>query len=446
MATAALEGRVFTAAAVADAIGIDRDTVVDLLDEKLAASEPPLVVEVDPAVVHLDDGRTRLLWRYGFASQLDWHAARTRLATPEERAERAAALAGALRDLYGDHNRAAAATICALLRLAGDLDGANHFQRIANFGLERDLLRAQAERLLADEAAPRNWVAEQLLHAVAGLHDTDGPQAVLRYARRAAELAEDERLSIDARVMEADALLSLSAIDDAERLLAPLASGASLAPSRMIRFGRIMGEFFLRRNDFPAAREWAGRALTQAIAAGNLNAEANLRCVLTRVERRAGDLAEARRHAERWLHCTRVVGDLDDEGYAAYEVAMLDWSDDRQAAREGFKFALHAAQETSKPVIEAIVRSALGALATEEGDLGEGLAQLERALELHLRTGDERFEGVTRYRLAEALAAQGHRGQARDEVELALPKLSASGDVSVEKNARDLAARLGLPV
>jgi tetratricopeptide (TPR) repeat protein len=250
----------------------------------------------------------------------------------------------------------------------------------------------------------------------------------------------------DARLHEADALHRLSDFDAAEEVLSPLTTKmpTKLPVDRLINMGRIMGEINTRRNRYAAARRWLAPALEAAIAAEDLGAESELRCVLSRLERRVGNSVEARRHAVRWLECARAQDDLASQGEASYELAMIDWSVDREAARQGLRFALDTARETSKQVVEAQVRSALGALAIEDSAIDDAYAQLKRALTLHLETGDERFEGVTRYRLARLHVALGEVDQAKTELEMALPKIERAGDIGIETAARKLLAELDL--
>ena len=76
LACAALEGRTFTADAVAAALGWDRDELIDLLDDQLA----PLVVEAGGLSIATDAGVVQNAWRYRFERALDWRIARMRFA------------------------------------------------------------------------------------------------------------------------------------------------------------------------------------------------------------------------------------------------------------------------------------------------------------------------------------------------------------------------------
>lgn len=72
---AALEGRHFTADAVARVLGRDRDELVDFLDDTLVRGEDrPEGVLVEEESVPIDDPRSgrRYLCRYAFTSDLYW--------------------------------------------------------------------------------------------------------------------------------------------------------------------------------------------------------------------------------------------------------------------------------------------------------------------------------------------------------------------------------------
>jgi len=72
LACAALEGRRFTAPAVAAARGWDSDETIDFLDDLVDSDRPDGLVIDDGFITVSDERGTRHLSMYRFARELDW--------------------------------------------------------------------------------------------------------------------------------------------------------------------------------------------------------------------------------------------------------------------------------------------------------------------------------------------------------------------------------------
>jgi len=69
LALASLEGREFTANAIAELTGQDSDALIDFLDDKLVEIDSRTAILIESAHV---ETTTTTLWRYKFKSELDW--------------------------------------------------------------------------------------------------------------------------------------------------------------------------------------------------------------------------------------------------------------------------------------------------------------------------------------------------------------------------------------
>jgi len=171
LACGALEGIRFTADAVAMALGWDRDDLIDFLDERLVQSEDNpdgLLLEDDNVNVLRPDGATRTLWRYSFVSDLHWLALdRYGFANEQrpdksdsERWEKTAALVNTLEETYAPEERLVAAPLARLLQRIGHTEAAQHYQRMADYSADRELMRQRALYLLTinkDDWDPSQW-------------------------------------------------------------------------------------------------------------------------------------------------------------------------------------------------------------------------------------------------------------------------------------------------
>jgi tetratricopeptide (TPR) repeat protein len=132
LSCAALEGNAFTADAVAAALGLPRDEVIDLLDELCEGEGPSVLLrDLGGIAVRGVDGGSRHMWRYGFVRAIDWRVARMRLGDGRTDTDISARLADELIAHYGPQKRVVAHIIAALLKHAGREDEGREFAELA---------------------------------------------------------------------------------------------------------------------------------------------------------------------------------------------------------------------------------------------------------------------------------------------------------------------------
>jgi hypothetical protein len=131
LAFGALEGRRFTAAAVARALNHDQNEVEDLLDE-LVAEVPEEGILRPPWLLKVQDlphGGHRVMWRYEFTNSLLWRAARERLSDlPSKTA--AAQMVDAVVASFGGEAPLILPTLARLADLAGDPSRAARYRAL----------------------------------------------------------------------------------------------------------------------------------------------------------------------------------------------------------------------------------------------------------------------------------------------------------------------------
>ena len=184
LTVAALEGRDFTAEAVAHALGRSRDEVVDELDDELV--EAGLIEEVGLITIH-EPGGTRHLWQYRFVSELDRLSLRAMAGGYSER------LAEGLVAAFGAASELIAPTLARLFEAAGNAELAGIFWAQTRLG-DDDVALWRAARLLSGPppaSALERQVATEAFLAAAQLR-FDGPYADgLAYAQAALRDALD---------------------------------------------------------------------------------------------------------------------------------------------------------------------------------------------------------------------------------------------------------------
>ena len=409
---AALEGRRFTAEGVAAALRRDRDEVIDLLDERLARdADHPLGLVVEDGSVEVDDetGR-RTLWRYRFAAELDWLTlSRHHGLTDARRSERAGELARALRELYGGQAHRIAHALARLFMLAGDLDTARHFARMADNGVSREVILWRARAVLDapdphDHAGRRR--ASQLLTAAAGELFHSGPFTDgLRFADAAHRLA------------------SLRG-DQAEAL-------------------QLTGHHQAMLGEYEQARTTLRRARPLFREIGDRHGEAVTRHELARIDVEQGNYDEARAEFTWVLALCRELGDLRGEAVTRHELVQIDVAQGNyDEARAELTRVLARRRDLGDRHSEAVTRHALAWIDVARGRYDEARAELIPVLALFRELGDLHGEAVTRHDLARIDVAQGNYDEARAELTRVLARRRELGDRNGEAITRHMLARI----
>ena len=175
LACAALEGRRFTAPAIAAAWARDVDETIDFFDEVLLCDcEHPDGFVNDEGFDSVSDERgTRSLATYSFSRDLDWRLFRTYGLSDAERRHISPRLGYALETMYGGQASRVAGTLARLFTLADDQVRARHYRRMADIGINREVILWRARTVLTDEdpsdVAERARASQLLIAAAAEL-------------------------------------------------------------------------------------------------------------------------------------------------------------------------------------------------------------------------------------------------------------------------------------
>jgi hypothetical protein len=198
LAFGALEGEVFSAAALAQALDWEPDELIDFIDEDLLQSDDNpdgLLQEADPLEIPLNLSDTRTLWRYRFAADLLWLACREYGFTETELPNASASLAAALQEVYEPEVRLIAGSLAWLYRNCQANEAAEHYRRMWDFGFERESMRQQALLLL--RVNKDDWslwgkkrAVELLLEAAELMYGNTNSKEMLSVAEEAYQLAE----------------------------------------------------------------------------------------------------------------------------------------------------------------------------------------------------------------------------------------------------------------
>ena len=150
---AALEGKRFTAEAVARAIAFDREDIRHVLDVEMGATadSPTLVRFVGEERVLSVEGELVVL-RYEFLSDLVWRTCRESYSTRDETRNVAAGLVRALLSLYKQDRRPALRALASLFRVSGDHEAAKEFEREADYAIRPEAHRPVIETVIAEAA------------------------------------------------------------------------------------------------------------------------------------------------------------------------------------------------------------------------------------------------------------------------------------------------------
>jgi tetratricopeptide (TPR) repeat protein len=382
LACAALEGRRFTADAVALALQRSSDEVIDLLDESLVVDdEHPwgVVTEVESVAVS-DESGARVLWLYEFAAELDWLTLRHHGFAAGEQRRHSLLLARALQALYGGEARRAAPSLARLFEAAGEREPAAHFRRMRDVGTNRAVILSRVLMVLKapdPQGRAERRRASQIL--LAGAHELvrSGPF--------------DQGFTLSQRAHR----------------LAPLRTDQARALYLMGRHSLYRGESGYAREQLAAARE-----LFRALR--NRSGEAASIDALAYVDFVHGDYTNARRGYMTALEMYRAIRDRRSEANALLSLANIDYErGDYESARDGYLTSLAIHHELGNRAGEIDVRSAIADVDFQQADYDEARAGLLTVLELYREFDDRRGEAYARHTLANVDYARDDYDKAR---------------------------------
>jgi tetratricopeptide (TPR) repeat protein len=416
LACAALEGRYFTADAVALALGRDRDEVIDLLDDHLAAdtTRPDGLVEeagfargTDPA------GRLRDLPRYRFTSQL-FRTALVRFGLSlDERKRLSVGLARSLEQTFDPSRPGTAARLAALYTSAGEAEKAESYRRIADDQMPATAVLEQARAIEADDDRD-SWSAWQC-------------------RRAAAVLLEADRILGGTRTLEE----SLNTLRIATALARRGGSVSDEAEALMVQ-GGIEGS----AGAFESAHAHlqAAGSLWRSIA--RRDGQAEVLKNLARLDWLGGERAEALDQFDDALHLLQQLDvperELDlhllklDLALRANDLALAEAS-----LREADGLTAWAG-----PRVEASLEELRGRLASQCNESKRAIAHYKRAERLYAEQGELRFAASARRGLAIELAANGDRRRAVQILNEAILTAQSIDTLEGEVEARHVLARI----
>ena len=334
LACAALEGRTFTAEAVARALEWDPDDLIDLLDDHLCRTDGPLREAGKGVVIFRGGVPIRTVWRYSFSRNLDRRIVQARYSSAREKRSMAQRLAPALIDTYSPEEHRVASALASVCQRAGDLAAAAHFRRIADLGNDHVMLRAQARYLM--NARTEGWTrwdlaraADLLLQATHALYGVDPFEAILGFAKASARLAEAAQarlIEVQALSAQADSNVNLGRLEQAHRDLARARDIGGATTPRWLEAQVLysLGRVEVALGNDAAAREPTERALTISQEIGDRDGEAHSLQQLGRIEIGLGNHAAAREPTKRALTIFQEIGNRDGEAASLHQLQEIE--------------------------------------------------------------------------------------------------------------------------
>jgi tetratricopeptide (TPR) repeat protein len=439
LSVAALEGREFTAEAVAHALGRERDELVDYLDDVLVEGE--LVEEVGLITIESDAG-TQHLWQYRFVSDLDRLTLRHAL-TRTEAAERSERLAEGLVAAYGVASDAVSATVARLFDAGGNAEMATRFWASTRLGTDHDVVLWRASRLLQG-AAPvsplERDVAAELLVAAARLHYPQGPftdglayaQAALRHALQGSSNQGS------AYFFSGWFRISLQQYAEARReFQAALAVTPPDEPARIVDVTQGLATVDFHEGDNATAQRRFEDVLKVRRRLGDLEGVVSVREMLAQLHHVNGDHEVAREELVSILEIERELGDLTRVAGTLYRLGTLDYeSGQLDDARRLYGEMLGIARQAGDANAVGAALEALGAVELASGDTAGGRDRLLEAL--RFADGDPPFQVHLHQLLGPIEHALGNAAGGRAHLDQALTIARSSGDAKAEGEILEL--------
>jgi tetratricopeptide (TPR) repeat protein len=485
LACGALEGRTFTAEAIALVLGQDGDEVVDFLDDNLSIEADPAsgLLEELPILTVTDEAGQRHLHRYRFRAELDWLASQQYgLPGESQRNQRLLSLAGALQAVYGAASGRIALVAARLYERAGDAGNARMAQRLHNMSADREtmLLRARLAFNVDPRAdqAERNRSGEALVAGATALYNSGPWQVGLDFCEKTIEITDllslkrsahyyaawfrmhlgdylmarkDLELALAGaekqhdRSAVADALHQLANIDLAEERLASAEAGYRRAleirteledREAQARVHEALGDVSHTREDYPGALAEYGIALEISTEIEDRLSWATTRYRVARIEFEEGKLEACRGALGKVVEIQREFGDRRDEIAALSLLSDAEYGLDRfEQARAAAARAVEVAREIGTPH-EAGLLYRLATAAASLDDAAEARRAYRDTVAVAERVGEEKIAQMGR-RALELLELEDKGDEEVESVLRArLEMVVAAGDSGAEAEAR----------
>jgi tetratricopeptide (TPR) repeat protein len=491
LACAALEGRTFTAEALAHVLEQEVDGLIDFLDDSLSVDADPVrgLLEELPILTVRDEAGQRHLHRYRFRAELDWLALR-HYGLPDEgqRRQRASSLAGALREVYGAAAGRVALVAAELFELAGEAENARNAQRMHNVMVDRAtlVLRARQVSGISESAsqAERNRAAEILAAGASALYHTgpwqqglsfcekalqitnvlpvermalyyaawfllhlEDPQKARRYLERSLVGAEELR----DRSAIADCLHQMANIDLTEhRFVEAEASYRDVLKIREAmednearsRVHEALGDIRFRQDDYAGAMSEYELSATIATEIGDRHSWASTRFRIARIEFERGELDTCREALGEVIEILREHGDSRDEVAALSLLFEAEYATDRfEQAHAAAARAVEAWRETGNPDDATL----LYRLATAEASLDRpesASSNYQAAAGRAEEEGESELAAMSRRAIGLLELAEKEGDEAEATLQARLKMAVAAGDRAEEGSVRQQLAEL----
>jgi tetratricopeptide (TPR) repeat protein len=393
LAYAALEGRRFTAAAVAQAAGWETDEAINLFDDLLmwdTDNPDGLLAESKPAEL-LGEAGKETLWRYSFVDGFQHDALREIGLTEVERQNALIELVEALQQVYAPEIRVAASTLAVLYRQLNMIEAANQFQKLADYQAPRERLREEALLLLRlDKKSWNHWeligAVDLLMEAGESMDGYFPYEELVELYQQAAQIA----LEVD-------------------------------RPNRQAEAEFYLGRALQQLGEYPEARQQILSALVISRKVGNRDGESVCLSGLADIDQRTGSYDDARAQYRQALAINREIGDRAIESTCLYGLAVIDQrTGNYDDARAQYRQALAINREIGRQVGESACLCGLAAVDQHTGNYAAAREQYRQALAIDREIGNRAGESVCLYGLAAVDQLTSNYDAAREQYSQAL--------------------------
>lgn len=460
---AALEGRRFTAEAVAQVTGWERDDLIDFFDDHLIASEERADgILLEDGSVTIDDEQTgeRTLWRYAFVSDLHWHALQSRYSlTATEQKQLSLALAHTLAALYSPEERLIARTLARLFKTGGDETAARNYQRTADYATSRAALRQQALFLMAINKdgweKDRCRQATQLLIAAGKQMLRAYPhEETLSVFEAAHQMACLSGVTADQVYVLYICGLTLTESSNFQAAREKFQHSLEISQQIGIREGEVytwygLASIDLKEGNHPAAKEKFNRSLEIFRQIGDRASEAHTWNDLATIDLNEGNYPAAREKLNRSLEISRQIGDRGGEACIWHNLAWIEMNEGNyKAAREKFHRSLVIEQQIGDLAGEADNWHDLALIDLNEGNYPAAGEKFQHSSELRQKIGDHVSEAETVGKLGVTACAQGKLPEGLRLLALSFGLLQTIGHTYAQvaaENLSEVAKHLNYP-
>lgn len=446
LSVAALEGREFTAEAVADAVQLTQEVVLRCLDTVLAPSTAFTagVVERIGSIALADGNRERVVWMYRFVREVDYLTLRYRSLTAKEIKRYSLRLARGLVGCYAPAKVLVAATAARLFDAGGEPDTAIEFWRLTRVGANSEITSWRAASLL-EGVAPCGVVvsreaAEVLVAAARDLylsgHPTDGlalAQAALRFA------PPGSYEQLDAYYYSAWFRMNLDQIQHARSEL-----HAALDVARHLRINRRiadvthqLGNLDFKDGNYAQARERYVAVLPFRAGDQDPAGIATVKQALADIDLMEGNLERAESQLVEAHQIECAIGDSYRQVMTLRRLGMIACEKgEPDHARSKYREALEICRAHRDRYAASLVRFDRATLAYEENNFRAARADMLEAK--HLHSADPTYQARIHRWLGAIGTALGDAPQARHEYQAALDLYRSLADTQSEQEISEL--------